>query len=265
MSSLGTTARVLGPAIGGLVVAFAGPGVAFGLNALVPRRSSAACSRSTPRACCARAATPRRRCSAAPQSRCASSATRARALVAFVAVFALSTFSFNFNVLLPLVADQTLHSGARGVRPDRRRVRGGRAARRDDQRDRRPREPAPAARRRRGVRPLRALLAPQHSLPIVCVLLFATGDHVHALGHERALDDPARGAGAPARPRGGALLLRVPRRRAGRRPVLRLADREVGGTQLAFFAAGWSRSSPRLWGIVRLRRTAPQRAATAPA
>ena len=29
-----------------------------------------------------------------------------RALVAFVAVFALSTFSFNFNVLLPLVADR---------------------------------------------------------------------------------------------------------------------------------------------------------------
>ena len=32
-SSLGTTARVLGPAIGGLVVAFAGPGVAFAINA----------------------------------------------------------------------------------------------------------------------------------------------------------------------------------------------------------------------------------------
>ena len=33
-SSLGTAARVLGPAIGGIVVAFAGAGVAFGLNSV---------------------------------------------------------------------------------------------------------------------------------------------------------------------------------------------------------------------------------------
>src|SRR3954469_5238906 len=33
-SSLGTVARILGPAIGGAVVALAGPGVAFGLNAV---------------------------------------------------------------------------------------------------------------------------------------------------------------------------------------------------------------------------------------
>jgi MFS family permease len=57
-SSLGTLARILGPGIGGLVVAFAGAGVAF------------------------------------------------------FGVLVLSTFCFNFNVLLPLVADRTLRSGA---------------------------------------------------------------------------------------------------------------------------------------------------------
>ena len=35
-----------------------------------------------------------------------------RAGVAFVVVFMLATFSFNFNVLLPLVADRTLPRGA---------------------------------------------------------------------------------------------------------------------------------------------------------
>src|SRR5581483_9703403 len=35
-----------------------------------------------------------------------------RAGVAFAVVFVLATFSFNFNVLLPLVADRTLHRGA---------------------------------------------------------------------------------------------------------------------------------------------------------
>ena len=35
-----------------------------------------------------------------------------RAGVAFAVVFVLATFSFNFNVLLPLVTDRTLHRGA---------------------------------------------------------------------------------------------------------------------------------------------------------
>ena len=120
------------------------------------RGRRAACSRSTDRVCCTRTATPTRPCSAAPPTRCASSASSRRALVAFIAVFALSTFSFNFNVLLPLVADKTLHSGAGGVRPDRRGVRSGSAVRLDDQRDRRTRFPASAADRRGRVRLLRA-------------------------------------------------------------------------------------------------------------
>ena len=58
-----------------------------------------------------------------------------RALVAFVAVFALSTFSFNFNVLLPLVADRTLHSGAQVFGLIAAVFGAGALMRRDDQRD----------------------------------------------------------------------------------------------------------------------------------
>jgi MFS family permease len=98
-----------------------------------------------------------------------------RAAVAFGTVFTLATFSFNFNVLLPLVASRTLHSGAQvfGLiaavfgagalcgaiinathgRASLRLLLGGAAA--------------------FGVFEL--ALADAHSLALVCVLLFATG------------------------------------------------------------------------------------------
>jgi len=111
-SSLGTVARILGPAIGGIVVALWGSGVCFVLNAasflgiltcllmldtskmLRPARDRAA----------------RIVGGAAESLRFVRSSRRAG--VAFVVVFMLATFSFNYNVLLPLVADKTLHRGA---------------------------------------------------------------------------------------------------------------------------------------------------------
>ena len=112
MSSLGTTARVLGPAIGGFVVAFAGPGAAFAINAL-SYLVAVGCLLMLDTSRLLRA----HRDNEATVLGGAADSLRfignsRRALVAFVAVFALSTFSFNFNVLLPLVADKTLHSGA---------------------------------------------------------------------------------------------------------------------------------------------------------
>ena len=77
MSSLGTTARVLGPAIGGFVVAFAGPGVAFGINA-ASYLVIIGCLLALDTARLLRVRRdPRRPCSAALPTRCASSATRA--------------------------------------------------------------------------------------------------------------------------------------------------------------------------------------------
>jgi MFS family permease len=111
-SSLGTLARILGPAIGGAIVAFAGPGVAFAVNAAsflaellallaidtsklhVPIRDHGA-------TIVGGAVDALRYVVRSP-----------RAGVAFFGVLVLSTFSFNFNVLLPLVADRTLHAGA---------------------------------------------------------------------------------------------------------------------------------------------------------
>jgi MFS family permease len=111
-SSLGTLARILGPAIGGLVVAFAGSGVAFSLNAvsffaeLVALLALDVSQLHNPA-----------RDVGATVVRGALDALRfvkhsPRAGVAFFAVLVLSTFCFNFNVLLPLVADRTLHAGA---------------------------------------------------------------------------------------------------------------------------------------------------------
>ncbi len=174
-SSLGTIARILGPAIGGAVVAFAGPGVAFGLNA-VSYLAIIVCLLALDTA---RLVRTRRDTDTTVLGGTADSLRFVRASpragVAFVGVFALSTFSFNFNVLLPLVANETLHSGAqvfgliaavfgagalcgaminatRG-RASLRLLLGGAA----------------------GYGLFELLLAPQHSLPLVCLLLFATG------------------------------------------------------------------------------------------
>jgi MFS family permease len=111
-SSLGTTARVVGPAIGGAIVAFAGPGVAFAVN-----------SGSFLAELLALLAIDTTKLHVAVRDHGASlvggalDALRyvvhsARAGVAFFGVLVLSTFCFNFNVLLPLVADRTLRSGA---------------------------------------------------------------------------------------------------------------------------------------------------------
>ena len=111
-SSLGTLARILGPAIGGVVVAFAGAGVCFAVNSasFLGRSSLPARARHVEHA----QADPRprrdgrrRRARRAPLRR-ALAARRRRVLRRARA----RDVRFNFNVLLPLVADRTLHSGA---------------------------------------------------------------------------------------------------------------------------------------------------------
>jgi MFS family permease len=109
-SSLGTTARIVGPALGGLVVASFGPGVAFGLNAvsygiviccLLAIRLAPRPARDEP--------LPGVLTGVGQALRFAVS-TR-RVAVTFFTVLLVSTFSFNFDVLLPLLAKLTLDSG----------------------------------------------------------------------------------------------------------------------------------------------------------
>jgi MFS family permease len=111
-SSLGTTARILGPAIGGAVVALWGAGFCFALNA-VSFLSILVCLLLLDTQAMLKPKRDREATlwSGARESLRFVRASR-RALVAFVVVFMLATFAFNFNVLLPLVADRTLGSGA---------------------------------------------------------------------------------------------------------------------------------------------------------
>lgn len=110
-SGLGTSARVIGPALGGLVVAAGGAGTAFALNAV-----------SYAIVICAILAIrlPRRAVDPFTRPRTLASVTEAlafawssrRVAVTFLTVLLVSMFSFNFDVLLPLVARLTLDQGA---------------------------------------------------------------------------------------------------------------------------------------------------------
>ena len=112
-SALGTTARIVGPGLGGLVVALAGPGVAFAVNsvsylavvlALLGMRVGELVPYAPPAQQTGLRKSIRLMLSFVRRSR--------RVAIAFFAVLALSTVSFNFDVLLPLLAGQTLDAGA---------------------------------------------------------------------------------------------------------------------------------------------------------
>jgi MFS family permease len=110
-SGLGTTARIVGPALGGVVVATAGAGVAFAANAVsyVVVIGAILAMRITPRPTAMGAGTPILT-GVVETFRFAFS--ERRVTVAFFAVLLVGTFSFNFDVLLPLLANRTLDEGA---------------------------------------------------------------------------------------------------------------------------------------------------------
>ena len=111
-SSLFNAARVVGPALGGVVVAAAGVGFCFAFNAvsflavlagLLAMRASELFPVEQPE-------------EKPTMLRGTGEAFRyvvraRRPLLVLAVVFLLSTFSFNFNVLLPVLAKTTLHSG----------------------------------------------------------------------------------------------------------------------------------------------------------
>ena len=256
-SSLGTIARILGPAIGGLVVAFAGPGVAFGINAAT-YVAIIACLLALD---IARLVQTERVTDTSVLRGTADSLrfvrSSPRAGVAFVAVFALSTFCFNFNVLLPLVADETLHSGAQvfGLiaavfgagalcgaminathgRANLRLLLGGAV----------------------GYGVFELVLAPQHSLPMVCALLFATGV-TYTLWGTNALSTIQLEAPEHLRGSAAALYFFAFLGGAPLGGVLAGWLTSVGGTQLAFAVAGSIAIVTAVCGIAYLRHAARQ-------
>ena len=110
-AGLGTSARIIGPAVGGFVVAAAGPGVAFALNAV--SYAIVICAilamRLAPRP---PHVGPRRSVLAGVGEALSFAVSSRRVAVTFFTVLLVSTFSFNFDVLLPLVAKLTLDQGA---------------------------------------------------------------------------------------------------------------------------------------------------------
>jgi MFS family permease len=109
-SGLGTTARIVGPALGGVVVATAGAGVAFAANAVSYLVVIAAVLAMRVGAGPATSEHTHVLASVADTFRFAFSVRRVT--VTFLSVLLVSTFSFNFDVLLPLVAGRTLDEGA---------------------------------------------------------------------------------------------------------------------------------------------------------
>jgi len=252
-SSLGTLARILGPAIGGAVVAFAGTGVCFAVNAgsfLAILLSLLALDK-------ARLLQPARD-RGATLIRGAGDALRylrgsQRAGVAFTVVFVLATFSFNFNVLLPLVAERTLHSGAQTFGLIAAIFGAGAlcGALVNATHD--------VASLRRlligaiGFGAFELVLAPQHTLFLVCALLFATGIF-YTLWGTNALS--VLQLEAPEHLRGRAASMYFFAFQGGAPVGGLLAGwlTAVGGTQLAFLIGGVLSLGMAGLGIARLSR-----------
>ena len=112
MASVGTSARILGPAVGGVVLALTGPWEAFGLNALstlvgivtiLGMRLPARAPREAPTAGVLVGIGETLRFAVSSR----------RVAVVFCSLILVSTFAFNFDVLLPLLARLTLDGGPR--------------------------------------------------------------------------------------------------------------------------------------------------------
>jgi MFS family permease len=257
-SSLGTAARVLGPAIGGIVVALAGAGVAFGINSLSFLAEVAALL--------ALDTTKLHRAIRDHGATVVGGALDAlkfvvhvpRAAVAFFAVLVLSTLSFNFNVLLPLVAQQTLHGSAQTFGLIAAVFGAGALL-------------GATANAARGHASLRVLLlgalgygifelvlAPLDSLVPVCVVLFLIGFCYTQWGTTALATIQLE---APERLRGRAASLYFFAFLGGA-PLGGLFAGwlvEVGGTQLAFYVAGLVAVLTALVSAATLRTTSPAR------
>ena len=257
-SSLGTAARVLGPAIGVAVVAFAGAGVAFGVNSVsFLAEVTALLALDT-----SKLHRPLRDAGATVLGGALDALKfvmqAPRAAVAFFSVFALSTFSFNFNVLLPLVAGRTLHAGPKTFGLIAAVFGAGALV-------------GATLNATRGRASLRVLLfgalgygifelvlAPLHSLALVCVVLFSIGFFYTQWGTTALATIQLE---APERLRGRAASLYFFAFQGGA-PLGGLLVGwfvDVGGTALAFYIAGVVAVVTAAAGTATLMTTSPAR------
>ena len=167
--------RIIGPAIAGLIIAAAGTGICFVLNAVSFLAVLAALAvirdeelHPVEQDPSARVVDGLRRAFAF-----AWADPQLRSILGVVTV--VSTVGFNFHVLVPLLASDTLHVGPGGIRPPLGIVRPGRARRRARHRDVPRGELAAVRHGHHGVRRLALPLAPVQDAVLAGVLLFAIG------------------------------------------------------------------------------------------
>ena len=111
-SSLFNGARIAGPALGGVVVALAGAGFCFAFNAVSFSAVLAGLlAMRTSELLLAERAETRPRLLAGTREALAYVRRTPRAGTVLVLVAVVSTFAFNFNVLLPVLTKNTLHAG----------------------------------------------------------------------------------------------------------------------------------------------------------
>jgi MFS family permease len=255
-SGLGTTARIVGPALGGLVVAAAGPGVAFAVNAASYVVSIVALL-------AMRVARQGRGAAAGPLLTGIAETFRfafsvRRVTVTFLTVLLVSTFAFNFDVLLPLVARRTLDESAAVfgliasvfgagalcgalilATVGRARlvlVLGGAA----------------------GFGAFQLALAPQSSLPVVCALLFVIGIF-YILWGSSALAVLQLAAPEHLRGRAASLYFFGFQGGAPLGGLIAGSLTSLGGTKLAFTSAGVIAILVAALGAAALVMTAPPR------
>jgi MFS family permease len=252
-SSLGTVARILGPAIGGVVVALAGAGVCFAINSasflsvLVTLLALDTAKMLAP--------VRDRTATILGGARDALRYVRGsqRAGIAFAVVFVLATFSFNFNVLLPLVAERTLHRGAQTFGLIAALFGAGALC-------------GALINATHGIASLRRLLigaigfgafelalAPQRSLLLVCALLFATGIF-YTLWGTNALSVLQLEAPEHLRGRAASLYFFAFQGGAPLGGLLAGWLTAVGGTRLAFLLGGTISLGMAALGVARLSR-----------
>ena len=255
-SGLGTTARIVGPALGGLVVAAAGPGIAFATNAASYVVSVAALlAMRLPRR--ARPASAGRVIADIGDTFRFAFGER-RVTVTFLTVLLVSMFSFNFDVLLPLLARRTLDEGAAvfgliasvfGMgalcgalilatvgRARLLLVLGGAA----------------------GFGAFQLVLAPQDTLPVVCGLLFVIGTF-YILWGSSALAVLQLAAPEHLRGRAASLYFFAFMGGAPLGGLIAGSLTSLGGTALAFTSAGVVAILVAAVGALALVRAAPQR------
>ena len=224
-SGLFNGSRVIGPAIAGLVIAAVGTGLCFVLNALSFLAVLTALAivreeelRPVVRDPCATIVDGLRRAASF-----AWNDPQLRPILTVVTV--VSTVGFNFHVLVPLLAADTLHVGPEGFGLLSASFGLGALVG----------ALATASFRHASWRlfavgtasfgVLALLLAPVQNAYLAGVLLFGIGVCLHPLHRERELARAARGARRAARQAHRPLPVRVHRARTGRRPVRRLARR----------------------------------------